>query len=112
MTRTPTPWTKDSDFGTAIKSGNVTVASVLNPINATKRQLPVPTDLEEIKDNAASIVKAVNAHDKLVEAVKALIEDAGWEGMDMEALEYEREQGNQMVLSTIAARKLLAELGE
>lgn len=56
---TPGPWTMDSEFGTSIKGADgVTVAAVLNPINATKGQKPVPSDLNEVKANASLVVAA------------------------------------------------------
>jgi len=56
---TPGPWGSDSEYGTAIIGADgTTVASVLNSINATKRQHPVPQDVEQVKANARLIVSA------------------------------------------------------
>lgn len=72
LKHTPGPWTTDSEFGTAIIAANgVTVASVLNPINARKSQQPVPTDLDEVRANARLTVAAP----EMLDALKAVSSD-------------------------------------
>ena len=72
-THTPGPWTMDSEFGTAIMGSNgVTVCAVLNAVNATKRQKPVPLDLNEIKANARLVVTAPDMLAALKDVVAAL----------------------------------------
>jgi len=62
MKHTPTPWEVQGDYW--IKGNNQKVASVFEG------------DDEQDQANAAHIVKAVNAHEKLLEAVSMVFEAA------------------------------------
>ena len=66
----PGPFTSESDFGALITSASgVNIAVVLNQINASKNQSPVPHNLDEVRANA-SLFKAAP---DLLEAVKAAL---------------------------------------
>ena len=70
---TPGPWESDNEFGTSITSGELTVAVVLNPINATKRQHPVPVGHDELRANARLITAAPELLDALRQALRELV---------------------------------------
>ena len=67
---TPTPWTTD---GVAIwnEIGNVVAASVST---ADTRLYHTKTDYKQASVNAAFLVRAVNAHEELLDAVKMALD--------------------------------------
>jgi hypothetical protein len=67
--RTPTPWVNSI---ANISGGDYGIASCHNPFNKTK--FGITPELEAAEANAAHIVKCVNAHDDLVEAIKAIVD--------------------------------------
>jgi hypothetical protein len=88
MKHTPTPWKvcRHSDNGELVVRSKSDQGIVAN-CQCDSYSLDNQAGLEqECKANAEHIVKCVNMHDELVDALKAMVEDAGYAGATHDGL--------------------------
>lgn len=86
---TPTPWSYDGNCTGHISQGGAAIAKAY------------------CEADVRFIVRAVNAHEAMVEAMEALLPSVGWSNYDDDELRREHELGNGKAKKILAARAAL-----